>query len=81
MKTESVLGIEVSPFTKDEFRAFSEKAITEGKRIKLAKINAEMLVRAIRNEEFRDALEGFDTVIVDGRGVVWASYYLSLPAT
>jgi N-acetylglucosaminyldiphosphoundecaprenol N-acetyl-beta-D-mannosaminyltransferase len=52
---------------------------TGDKRLNIGKINTEFLVRSLRNEEFREALNNCDLNIADGRGVLWAARYLTLP--
>ena len=45
----------------------------------IGKVNTEFLLRALKNKEFCDALDGCHINIADGKGVLWAAKYLSLP--
>jgi len=49
------------------------------KNIKISKINTEFLQRARKDNHFKDVLNSSDLNIVDGRGVLWAARYLTLP--
>jgi len=48
---------------------------------RVAKLNAEFLMRAADDPEFAAYLENSDLNIADGAGVVWAARFLSLPTT
>lgn len=54
---------------------------TDKKRIKIAKVNSEFLLRALKFPEFAKTLDDFDINVADGVGVLWAAKYLSLPIT
>lgn len=75
MNKTNLLGVRIDCVTRDELFAF----LKSGKKAKIAKVNSEFLLRALKNGEFKETLNGFDLNITDGSGVLWAARYLSLP--
>jgi N-acetylglucosaminyldiphosphoundecaprenol N-acetyl-beta-D-mannosaminyltransferase len=78
MKTK-VLNIEIDNFKKRDLEERLGEAFNGGKKIKIAKVNSEFLLRANKNNDFAETLNNFDYKIADGSGVLWAAKYLSLP--
>jgi len=55
------------------------KALKNSVKIRISKINPEFLQRSLGDEEYVNLLNKSDISIVDGRGVLWAARYLTLP--
>ena len=53
--------------------------IKKDKKVYITTPNPEMVLEADRNKEFEDILKNSSLSIPDGIGILWASYYLSLP--
>lgn len=77
MKKISLLGVRIDCVTREELFEILES----GKKAKIAKVNSEFLLRALKNNEFKDTLNSFDLNIADGSGILWAASYLRLPIT
>lgn len=77
----AVLKTKIDGVMIDGLKLYVGSSLKGEERRSIAKINAEMLLRALRNNEFCDTLENFDLNLADGRGVLWAAKYLSLPQT
>lgn len=80
-KEINILGVRVFNITKDSFKRFISSNLKGNSKQGIAKINAEFLVRAANDKEFADILNNFDLKVVDGRGVIWALKYLSIPTS
>jgi N-acetylglucosaminyldiphosphoundecaprenol N-acetyl-beta-D-mannosaminyltransferase len=78
MKTK-VLNIEIDNFKKRDLEERLGEAFGGDKKIKIAKVNSEFLLRSLGSKEFTETLDKFETKIADGSGVLWAAKYLSLP--
>lgn len=80
MKKElEILGVKIKTTSKNELIKLLEDSFSDGKKISIAKINAEFITRAKNNTEFCKTLNSFDVSIVDGVGVEWAEFFLSKP--
>ncbi len=75
----NVLGLKIDAITKGTFRENLEGLLASSNIFTVGKINTEFLLRARENIEFKKTLDGFNLNIADGRGVLWAAKYLSLP--
>jgi len=78
MKTK-VLNIEIDNFKKRDLEERLGEAFSGDKKIKIAKVNSEFLLRSLSSKEFAETLDKFETKIADGSGVLWAAKYLLLP--
>jgi len=77
-----ILDITINPITKSAlFDKLSEILLSETTTTGIYKINTEFLVRAIGDSSFKGALNLPGLNIVDGRGVLWAARYLTLPVS
>lgn len=79
MKTVNIMGVNIAVVSAI---ALSEtvKAYLGGKEAQtISKLNTEFLTRATRNEDFLKTLNSSGITIADGRGVLWAAKYLTLP--
>lgn len=76
-----LFDIAVAAETYDELRVSLESLLMGSSKNRVYKVNTEFLARAIRDKKFNDVLKGAQLVIPDGRGVLWAAKYLTLPMT
>lgn len=74
-----IFNTRIDNITKLELKEFIEYSLKKSDKVKISKINAEFLHRALKNDEFRSVINESDLNLVDGRGVLWAAKYLSLP--
>jgi UDP-N-acetyl-D-mannosaminuronic acid transferase (WecB/TagA/CpsF family) len=74
----NILGVRVDDCSKNQLAKELAKSF-DGDKIKIFKINTEFLNRALKDEKFLQTLNSSDLNIVDGRGVLWAARYLTLP--
>lgn len=74
-----IFNTRVDNITKLELREFIKSSLSGSKKIKISKINAEFLQRTLNYDDFRNIINSSDVNLVDGRGVLWAARYLSLP--
>jgi len=75
MKTTNIFETNIDCLIKDDF--LRELKLSK-RALKVVKINSEFLLRAKKNEEFREVLNNADLRMADGVGVLWAAKYLSL---
>jgi len=81
MKRVRVLKTEIDCLKERQLKEVV-KTILGGKNQRtIGKLNTEFLLRALRGEEFSRVLNACDYNIADGKGVLWAARYLSLPTT
>ena len=71
-----ILGVKVDSLTMAEAVAQVEGFIEEGKPVLIATANAEMIMRATKDEELREILNQAALVTPDGAGTVWAAHHL-----
>lgn len=74
-----ILDVKIDKYTKSQFGALLRGYLDSKKVIKISKINTEFLHRALGDGKFFKILNSSDVNIVDGRGVLWAARYLTLP--
>ncbi|OGE79252.1 MAG: hypothetical protein A2751_04650 [Candidatus Doudnabacteria bacterium RIFCSPHIGHO2_01_FULL_46_14] len=73
-----VLGVGVNADTKNTIIFLIKKLLTEQQRIFIVTPYSEMIVRAQKDNGFRDILNSATFSLPDGIGVLWAAHYLSL---
>ena len=71
-----ILGVQVDAVTMAEAVDFAEQLISARKPSTIATVNAEMLLRATYDEEFKSVLNAAELVVPDGAGTVWAARHL-----
>lgn len=74
----NILGVEVSSLTMKEAVETAERFMDEKTPHMIATANAEMIMRAIHDDELKEILNTVDLVVPDGAGTVWASNYLGV---
>ena len=77
----NILGVKVNNITRTELERRLLSSFSGEEKLKVTKINAEFLNRALCDKEYRKLLNSSDLCIVDGRGVLWVARYLLLPIT
>jgi len=76
MRSLKVLGTRIDALSSAQL----QKALSfDASKIVISKVNTEFLHRANSNVDFLRALNASNLSIADGRGVLWAARYLSLP--
>lgn len=75
----NILKVKIDKFTKSQLRDYISSGFSASGKIKVYKINTEFIVRAQGDKKFFDVLNLSDKNIVDGRGIMWAARYLTLP--
>ncbi len=73
MGKADILGVKVDIVTMDEAVAASCSIIEEREPKMIATANAEMILRATKDEELKKALNSAALVVPDGAGAVWAA--------
>ncbi len=71
-----ILGVQVDAVTMAEAVDFAERLISARKPSTIATVNAEMLLRATYDEEFKSVLNAAELIVPDGAGTVWAARHL-----
>ena len=56
----------------DEAVRLSKNALTEKKQLKIITLNPEMVINALKNQEFKNALDKSELIVPDGTGIIWA---------
>lgn len=75
-----VAGVDFDAVTFDAAVARIDGLLANGKRGQLITTpNPEMVIAAQSNAAFRDVLASSSLAVPDGIGIIWASYFLSLP--
>lgn len=73
-----ILGVKIDKVTTGEALRKIEKFIKNGKPHYVVTPNAEMVMIAQEDEEFKQVLNNADLAIPDGIGLLWAAKYLSI---
>jgi N-acetylglucosaminyldiphosphoundecaprenol N-acetyl-beta-D-mannosaminyltransferase len=81
MSKVRILNTEINAITASGLKDTVKDFLTGDDKKKIGKVNTEFLLRAIKDDEFQKVLDGCDINIADGKGVLWAAKYLSLPLT
>jgi exopolysaccharide biosynthesis WecB/TagA/CpsF family protein len=76
-----VMNVNIMSLDGTEFGEKIKSLLVGPQKSVIGKINTEFLNRAQQSEEFAETLNSFDLNIADGRGVLWAARYLSLPTS
>lgn len=79
MKTVNLCGVELSDLGRDGFFERILSCLKGKESCFVSKVNTEFLVRAINDKVFMKTLNDSSFSISDGRGVLWAVKFLSLP--
>lgn len=79
MKTVNICGIEISDLGRDGFHNRVLDSLKGKEDCSVSKINTEFLARATHDKAFMKTLNDSTFSIADGRGVLWAARYLTLP--
>ena len=79
LKQVEILGVNVNSLTMAQAVEAVQQFIAEKKVALVATANAEMLMRATKDEELKDILNQADLVVPDGAGTVWAAGHLGEP--
>lgn len=74
-----IFNFRIDRYTKTQFQTALGGYLKGEKAIKISKINTEFLQRGLRDKKFLKVVNSADLNIVDGRGVLWAARYLTLP--
>ena len=75
----TVLRLKIDACTTEQFCEHISKSLKGDKLFKVVKINTEFLQRSLCDDQYTKVLNSFDLNIADGRGVLWAARYLTLP--
>ena len=71
-----ILGVKVDAVTMAQAVDRVEKLIAAQKNSIVATVNAEMLLRATQDDDFKQILNSAELVVPDGAGAVWAARHL-----
>ena len=71
-----ILGVKVASLTMGEAVSQAERYMEERAGAIIATANAEMLLRAVKDDELRRILNAVALVVPDGAGTVWAAHHL-----
>ena len=71
-----ILGVHVDAVTMAEAVARAEQYIAEKANAMIATANAEMIMRATKDDELKRILNSAALVVPDGAGTVWAAHHL-----
>lgn len=71
-----ILGVKVDAVTMAQAVERVEKLIAAQKNSIVATVNAEMLLRATQDDDFKKILNSAELVVPDGAGAVWAARHL-----
>lgn len=74
-----IFNVKLDGDKKNQIRKRLVGFLSGNKRAKISKINTEFLLRALNDDKFKEVLNNSDLNIVDGRGVMWAARFLTLP--
>lgn len=81
MNEVKVLNTKLATLSTSGLKSLIKKYLLSNEKKRIGKVNTEFLLRALKDDEFHLALDGCDVNIADGKGVLWAAKYLSLPIT
>jgi N-acetylglucosaminyldiphosphoundecaprenol N-acetyl-beta-D-mannosaminyltransferase len=74
-----IFNVKIDKYTKAQLEGLISEAFKKSHKIKISKINTEFLQRSLADKNFLEVLESSNLNIADGRGVLWAARYLTLP--
>lgn len=78
-KKISILNLDLCSFSKEDLRQYLKSKLSSNKKIFVAKVNSEFLLRGLKDDQFQKTLKSADLLIADGVGVLWAARFLTLP--
>lgn len=81
MKKVNILSVEIAAATRTAVKEEVAQLLRGTDSCGIAKVNAEFLVRSLRDREFQACLASTRLNIADGIGVLWAARYLTLRTT
>ncbi|MDO8507920.1 MAG: WecB/TagA/CpsF family glycosyltransferase [bacterium] len=81
MNEIKVLNTKLATLNASEMRSLVKGYLLGGSKKQIGKVNTEFLLRVLKEDEFCAVLNSCDVNIADGKGVLWAAKYLSLPLT
>jgi N-acetylglucosaminyldiphosphoundecaprenol N-acetyl-beta-D-mannosaminyltransferase len=81
MKRIGVLSVEIAAASRELLKDEIVTLLQGAKGASVAKVNAEFLLRALHDAEFRRCLASTHLNIADGVGVLWAARFLTLSTT
>ena len=76
MKIDTLLGLRITGATYDEIIQEVDRAITKKEKFIFHNVNSHILIRANKYEKFKNNLQQFSTLFIDGVGVYVASKFL-----
>lgn len=71
----------IDKYTKDHLTDLLSSFLVGREKKRISKINTEFLLRAKNDKDYCELINSSDLNIVDGRGVLWAARYLTLPVS
>jgi N-acetylglucosaminyldiphosphoundecaprenol N-acetyl-beta-D-mannosaminyltransferase len=74
-----ILNVKINRLSKKQFKELIVQSLVKSGQTKISKINTEFIQRCQDNKRFLDVINVSDINLVDGRGVLWAARYLTLP--
>lgn len=74
-----IFKVKIDGISKSVLGQYISSALNGDRQIQISKTNAEFLYRSLSDDSLVDVLNASDLNIVDGRGVLWAARYLTLP--
>lgn len=75
MKQADILGVSIQAVTAPELLNGIRQGLEKGERQSVATVTNEMLVRADKEEDFRNTLNSATWRVADTAGIVWASHF------
>lgn len=76
-----IMNLKIDSYNKDTLLDLIKKSLKNDKKIRIAKINTEFIQRATKDKDYLNLLNSFEISIADGRGVLWAAKYLTIPVS
>jgi N-acetylglucosaminyldiphosphoundecaprenol N-acetyl-beta-D-mannosaminyltransferase len=67
-----VLGVPIDPITTEQLHALVEQHLVTKAPLHIATVNAEFVMQAQHDREFREVLSRVDAATADGAGILWA---------
>lgn len=74
-----IFNVRIDEYTKLQFTKSLKDNLSDGRLTKISKINPEFIQRCRNDKKFAKVVNSMDINIADGRGVLWAAKYLTLP--
>lgn len=74
-----IFDVRIDEYTKLQFMKSLKACLRDGRLVKVSKINPEFIQRCRNDKKFIKVINSMDINIADGRGILWAAKYLTLP--